>query len=110
MWAGGAISHGSALEMQELCDILSNHIWVTVPAERNPRKQGCERFHVFRKTYPCNELTYYEGVPVVRAHIAIVQAMRVGEDPPQLRLAVENATARGLLLKEEVTALRKELG
>lgn len=110
LWSGGVISHASALEMQELCDILPRQINVTVPSERNPRKDGRDRYRVFRKTLDPRDLTFYEGVPVVRARVAVAQALADGEDPEQLRLAVANAENRGLLLAREAAALEEALG
>jgi predicted transcriptional regulator of viral defense system len=42
MWARGeaAVSHGSALEMMELCDLLPRRIHITVPETYNPRRAG----------------------------------------------------------------------
>ena len=107
LWARGVgvISHASALEMQELCDILPRRIHVTVPREYNPRKAGYERYRVHRLALTPAMITTYEGVPVMTAATAISQALADGEDRHQLRLAVRNATQRGLLLRGEAARL-----
>ncbi|MCV2396264.1 type IV toxin-antitoxin system AbiEi family antitoxin domain-containing protein [Actinotalea sp. M2MS4P-6] len=107
LWARGVgvISHASALEMQELCDILPRRIHLTVPRAYNPRKAGHDQYHVHRLTLPPDAITNYEGVPVVTAATAITQALADGEDREQLRLAVRNASQRGLLLRREAARL-----
>lgn len=107
LWANGrgAVSHASALEMMELCDIIPRRIHITVPETYNPRKKGGDRYRVHRHTLPEEDLTYYDGVPVVTAYRAIRQAIDDGEDPDQLRTAVRAATREGLLLRGEAARL-----
>lgn len=111
LWANGrgVISHASALEMMELCDILSRRIHITVPETYNPRKSGGEGYRVHRHTLPATEVSHYDGIPVVTAHRAIRQAIADGEDREQLRLAIRTATREGLLLKREAAQLRARL-
>lgn len=107
MWANGqgAVSHASALEMLELCDVLPPRICITVPARYGPRKHGGEHYRVRRLDLPSADLTEYEGVPVVTVFRAIAQSTSDGEDPTQLRLAIRNAIDRGLILDREVEQL-----
>lgn len=107
MWANGhgAISHASALEMMDLCEIVPRRIHLTVPARYNPRKAGGERYRVHRHTLPDADITAFEGVPVVTAYRAIRQAIASGEDREQLRTAVRTATRQGLLLRREAAKL-----
>jgi predicted transcriptional regulator of viral defense system len=107
LWAKGVgvISHASALEMLELCDIMPRRIHITVPETYNPRRGGQDRFRVHRNTLPPDDITYHEGVPVVTVYRAIRQSLTEGEDPAQLRLAVRNATRQGLLLRSEAARL-----
>lgn len=107
LWANGhgVISHASALEMLELCDVFPPRICITVPAAYNPRKRGGEEYRVSRTDLPASDLTVYEGVPVATAFRAIMQSIEDGEDPEQLRLAIRNATTQGLLLRNEAAKL-----
>jgi predicted transcriptional regulator of viral defense system len=107
LWANGraAISHASALEMMELCDVVPRRIHITVREEYNPRKAGGDHYRVHRHTLPLADVTYYEGVPVVTAYRAIHQAIGDGEDPDQLQTAVRNASRQGLLLRGEAARL-----
>ena len=111
LWARGegAVSHASALEMMELCDLLPRRIHITVPETYNPRKAGGEEFRVHRHTLPKTDLTYFEGVPVVTAYRAIRQAIDDAEDPAQLLLAIRTASSQGLLLRSEAARLRARL-
>jgi predicted transcriptional regulator of viral defense system len=107
MWANGSgvVSHGSALEMLELCDINPRRIHITVPEAYNPRRAGGEGFRVHRNDLPAQDMTQFEGVPVVSTFRAIKQSLDDGEDPQQVRLAIRNATARGMLLRPEAARL-----
>ena len=111
LWANGhgVISHASALEMLELCDVFPPRIRITVPANYNPRKRGGEDYRVIRTDLPASDITVHEDVPIVTAFRAIVQSIKDGKDPAQLRLAIRNATTQGLLLHREVSVLRERM-
>lgn len=91
--------------MLELCDVLPPRICITVPAAYNPRKRGGEEYRVRRLDLPDTDATVHEGVPVVTSFRSIVQSIKDGEDPEQLRLAIRNATTQGLLLRSEAAKL-----
>lgn len=111
LWANGqgVISHASALEMLELCDVFPPRICITVPAAYNPRKRDGEQYRVCRIDLSDTAVTVHEGVPVVMAFLAIMQSVDDGEDPEQMRLAIRNATAQGLLLRNDVAKLRARM-
>lgn len=111
LWANGqgVISRASALEAQELCDLIPRRIHVTVPADYNPRKAGGDDYRVHRRSYTDRDITYHEGIPVARTYLAISEAHRDGEDPEQLRLAIRNAVDRGLLLQAEANELEMRI-
>jgi len=111
LWARGAaaISHASALEMLELCDVFPPKIHLTVPPAYRPRKAGGQHYRIHRQNLRPTDLTVFSGVPVVTAYQAILQSALTGEDPEQLRLAVRNATKEGLLLRAEAARLKRRL-
>ena len=111
LWARGkaAISHASALELLELCDVFPQRTHLTVPPAYRRRRQGREHYEIHRESLEPEDVTSFLGVPVVTAYRAILQSARAGEDPEQLRLAVRNATSDGLLLRTEASRLRRRL-
>lgn len=111
LWARGeaVISHASALEMLELCDVFPSKIHLSVPSSYRPRRAGGQHFRVHRQNLRPADVTAFSGVPVVTAYQAILQSADVGEDPEQLRLAVRNATKEGLLLRAEAARLKRRL-
>lgn len=111
LWARGTavISHASALEMLELCDVFPPKIHLTVPPTYRPRKAGGQHYRIHREDLRPADITVFSGVPVVTAYQAILQSALAGEDPEQLRMAIRNATKQGLLLRTEAARLKRRL-
>ena len=53
-WTGGrgVLSHESALDVLDLCDVNPPRIHLTVPATYAPRRGGGERYRVWRRDLP----------------------------------------------------------
>ena len=69
LWARGAavISHASALEMLELCDVFPPKIHLTVPPTYRPRKAGGEHYRIHTQPLRSADIMVFSGVPVVTA-------------------------------------------
>ena len=74
-WTGGrgVISHESALDLLELCDVNPPAIHLTVPREYAPRRRGGELYRVWRRNLPTQDVMQYDGVPVVRPSASILE-------------------------------------
>jgi predicted transcriptional regulator of viral defense system len=104
--AGAVISHGTALDIYGLGDVNPAKIHITVPRVHRPRRQLPAQYRLHREDLQDDEVTVYEGIPIVTAAKAIRQARRLG--PALLRQAIEDGERRGLVSQAEAEQLRNE--
>jgi predicted transcriptional regulator of viral defense system len=103
LWAGGraVLSHDTALDLYELCDINPSKIHLTVPPGYRPRRKGGQLYLVHHEHLASDAIGRVEGVPAVKPRIAIAQCIR-GEVPSRLlNQAIDTARARGLISETE---------
>jgi predicted transcriptional regulator of viral defense system len=105
----GVLSHDTALELHELCDVNPEKIHLTVPADYRPRRRGGERYVVHRENLPDDAVTRHEGIPVVTPAIAIRQALEHGTPRHLVRQAVETARRTGVAAKRALDELESRL-
>lgn len=110
-WSGGrgVISHESALDLLELCDVNPPLIHLTVPREYAPRRRGGELYRIWRRSLDAAVLTRVDGIPVVRAAQAIRDGIGYGTDTRLLRQACATASREGYLTAGESRRLEAEL-
>jgi len=109
LWPRGAeavISHDTALDVYGLGDANPAKIHITVPLAHRPRRQLPAQYRLHREDLREEEVTLYEGIPIVTATKAIRQARRLG--PALLRQAIEDGERRGLVSRAEAEKLRNE--
>lgn len=110
LWPRGieaVISHDTALDLYELSDVNPAKVHITVPRAHRPRRQIPPQYRLHREDLREDEITLYEGIPVVTAAKAIRQARQLG--PALLRQAIEEGQRRGLLSRAESARLRAEI-
>lgn len=107
----GVLSHDTALELHELCDINPEQIHVTIPPAHRyrPRRRGGERYVVHHEALGEEQLTWHEGLRIVTPAVAIRQGLEVGVPTHLLRQAISTARQRGLAARTELAALAKRL-
>lgn len=109
LWPRGteaAISHETALDLYGLSDVNPAKIHITVPRTHRPRRQIPVQYRLHREDLRDDEVTLYEGIPIVTAAKAIRQTHRLG--PALLRQAIEEGRRRGLISSVEAERLRSE--
>jgi predicted transcriptional regulator of viral defense system len=110
LWPRGAravISHDTALDLYDLCDVNPAKIHITVPRAHRPRRQIPSQYRLHREDLNGDETTLYEGIPVVTVAKAVHQARQLG--PALLRQAIDEGQRRGLLSWAEAERLRAEI-
>lgn len=110
LWPRGAeavISHETALDLYGLSDVNPAKIHLTVPRAHRPRREVPGQYRLHREDLRGDEVTLYEGIPIVTAAKAIRQAQRLG--PALLRQAIEEGRRHGLLSRSEEAQLRNEV-
>jgi predicted transcriptional regulator of viral defense system len=107
MWPRGlgVISHDSALDLWELCDVNPPKIHLTVPRAARIRRQAPSLYVVHVRDLEPTDITAVEGIPVVPARRAILDGIERHLDDRLIGQAIENGERRGLLIAEELAEL-----
>ena len=101
----GVISHDTALELWDLCDVNPTKVHVTVPKSSKVRRVVPPAYRVHERDLESEEVTRHEGIPVVTVFRAILDGIDTQVAPHLVTQALENAGGRGLLSKAEVSEL-----
>lgn len=102
----GVLSHETALDLYELCDVNPTAIHVTVPRKFRTRRRVPEMYKLHRGDLAPHELEWFEGIPIVTAERAILGAIEEGAIGWQLiDQAIRNARARGLISRRVASEL-----
>ena len=112
MWPRGAkavLSHETALDLWDVCDINPSKIHLIVPRRHRPQRKAPKGYVVHREDLDPGDVTTIEGVPAVTLDKAIRQCadLHVGLD--LLEQAARHGREQGLLKRAEASALTEEL-
>jgi predicted transcriptional regulator of viral defense system len=112
MWTGrrGVLSHETALDLHELCDVNPSSIHLTVPRAFRTRKAVPEVYRLHRFDLNPAEVGRHEGIPVVTAERAILGGIEQALGWQLIDQAIGAARARGLVTRpaaERLAALRR---
>ena len=113
LWPGGrgVLSHDTALAVYELSDVNPSKVHVTVPrAYRIRRKEMPAVFVIHHADLPDEDVTRYEGIPIVTPQRAIRDAHAAHLGPALIGQAIDDGQRRGLLSRAQAEALREDLG
>lgn len=105
----GTLSHETALAVHGLSDVNPPRIHFTVPADYNPRRAGGERYVIHRRDLPEEDVTRYEGIPIVTPRRALWDVIGSRLAPHLVDQAIRQARTRGLIREEEAGRLREHL-
>lgn len=97
------VSHESALDLLDLCDVIPDAVHLTVPRSRRtlPSIPGVKIHTTVRPIGP-EERWIRDGIVVTSATRSILDAAEKGADPEQIELAVAQAVERGLAGTDEL--------
>jgi predicted transcriptional regulator of viral defense system len=101
----GVISHESALELHDLCDVSPSRVHVTVPATYRLSRDPPRAFVVHRRRLDPTEVVFHEGIPVVTPLRAIRDGIETHLGGHLLDQAVDSARRRGLIASDELDEL-----
>lgn len=105
---GAVVSHESALELQDLSDVIPEAVHLTVPrSERGIRPRAGVRLHTSEAPPRGNEVHQIAGLPVTGPDRSIFDALESGAQPEQIEMAIQQALDRGLTT---VSRLRRSAG
>lgn len=98
----GTISHDSALDLWDLCDVNPAKIHVTVPRAARIRRVTPPAYEVHARDLDSAEVTRFEGIRVVIPARAILDGIERHLDQRLIGQAIETARRRGLTTRDEI--------
>jgi predicted transcriptional regulator of viral defense system len=101
LWTGrrGVLSHETALDLYELCDVNPSAIHLTIPSGFRTRKAVPEIYRLHRFDLDPAEVGWHEGIPIVTPERAILGGIEQALGWQLIDQAIETARARGLITK-----------
>jgi predicted transcriptional regulator of viral defense system len=112
LWTGrrGVLSHETALDLHELCDVNPSAIHLTVPCGFRTRKAIPQIYRLHRCDLDPAEIGWHEGIPIVTPERAILGGVEQALGWQLIDQAIERARARGLITEaaaRRLAALRQ---
>lgn len=110
LWTGcdeAVLSHETALESYEVCDVNPVGIHVAVGKSRRLRRAGGEGYTIHREDISAEKRDQWEGAPRVKLAVAIEQCIRTGTASYLLDQAIENGRKRGLISRSDAERLSR---
>jgi predicted transcriptional regulator of viral defense system len=101
----GVISHDSALDLWDLCDVNPAKIHVTVPKAARIRRKAPSLYEVHVRDLDASDVARFEGIPVVTPMRAVLDGLERHLDKRLIGQALDAARRRGLITKRELAAL-----
>jgi len=102
----GILSHATALDLHELCDINPSHIHVTVPASFRTTRTPPTVLRLHREDLAEHEITWHEGLPIVTVYRAILGSIALAVGWNFIEQALDTARRQGRLTRPQIAALR----
>lgn len=103
----GVISHDTALDLYDICDINPAKVHITVPARYRIRREIPDLYVVHRRDLDDDDLTLREGIRIVTPKRAILDGLESHVRPDLLGQALYNAGRRALIRREDYAELSK---
>lgn len=106
--ADAVVSHGSALELDDLSDVIADAVHVTVP--RAQRRKPIDGVVIHPTTFPVTQRQRREvqGMPVTTVDRTVVDVLRAAGLTEQIEVAVAEALRRGLTTKRRLRSTAAE--
>lgn len=113
LWPRGAravLTHETALDLWDVCDINPAKIHLTVPRRHRPQREVPKGYVIHREDLDPTDVTTVEGVPVVTLEKAVRQCAEVHVGRDLLEQAVRHGREQGLLRRAQAAVLTADLG
>lgn len=104
------ISHETALDLHDVCDVNPARIHLTVPPGYRLRRDLPGMYELHLRALDASDVTAHEGIPIVTVRRAILDGIDARLGGQLIDQAVATAERRGLLGRkdlDEITALRE---
>jgi predicted transcriptional regulator of viral defense system len=88
------LSHETALDLHDLCDIKPAQVHLTVPGTYRLRRDLPAMYRLHRRDLAPGDITRHEGIPIVTVRRAILDGIESGVGGQLIDQAVETARRR----------------
>lgn len=112
LWAdpdSAVLGYDTALAAYDVCDINPTKVHVVVDKGKRISRNGSEAYVVHKENLNQKDITWWEGMRVVRLAVALRQCIDLGLATHLAEQAIENAVSRGMLTSEQVDFIRQRL-
>ena len=99
------LSHDTALDLHDLCDINPARIHLTVPAAYRLRREMPGMYQLHRRHLDPVDITRHEGIPIVTVRRAIADGIETGTGGNLHDQAMETARRKGQVSPPELANL-----
>jgi len=106
----GVLSHETALDLHDLCDVNPAKIHITVPAAYRLSRSVPPVYVVHRRDLGADEVTQHEGISVVTPLRAILDGIETHLRGDLLHQAIETARRRGVIRGGDIEELDELAG
>ena len=107
--AQGVISHSSALNLHDLCDVNPAHIDLTLPASHRVTRLTPSIYRLHHRDLRPADVGRHEGIPVVTPRRAILDGIEVHLRGGLIHQAIDTARKRGLITRTDAFELEQNL-
>jgi predicted transcriptional regulator of viral defense system len=103
------ISHTSALDLHDLCDVNPAHIDVTLPAGYRVTRVAPSIYRLHHRDLLPADIGRHEGIPVVTPPRAILDGIEAHLGHGLIHQAIDTARKRGLITRRDALELERGL-
>lgn len=103
----GVISHDSALDLWDICDVNPARTHLTVPRNARLRKRPVDAYRLHVRDLETTDVTNVDGITVVTPRRAILDGIERHLDNRLISQATDNARRRGLITAEELSHINE---
>jgi hypothetical protein len=101
----GVLSHDTALDLHDLCDINPAQIHITLPRTYRINREIPSLYAIHHGDLASGDLKVVEGIPTVVPARAIQDAIETHVDPKLIDQAIDTARRRGLVPPHELSRI-----
>lgn len=96
------LSHETALDLHDVCDVNPARIHLTVPPGYRLRRDLPAMYQLHVRALDASDFTHHEGIPIVTVRRAILDGIDLALGGQLIDQAVATAERRGLLGRDEL--------
>lgn len=106
--ARGVLSHDTALELHDLCDVNPTRVHITVPRRYRINREIPVAYTIHHRDLADEDRTLLDGLPTVKPRRAIADAIETHLDPKLVEQAIDTARRRGLVRGKDLSDLEAQ--